>query len=248
MRQMKHYYTVATIGLWLASCECNWNSQPPAEFPEDSVVTEIAESMCQSFIDCECDLYTAGQETDRSCEESAAALAQTWMEAAWGADLVYDGVCVTVLLDRTCGSTVECQIYSGTADAGEPCTAVGRLMSTCSRPSRCGVDGRCYISATDLPRTGQEGDRCGALLGDYNTPCAGGLACLDGHCVVAADLGAGCDLGTPCGGGGWCSEGTCLTTLAPGQACDTSEACTSKICDEGQCAPEQPAECVGFSW
>lgn len=247
---MRHYYAAAVIGLIFASCDLHRGGPTVEEFPEDSAMAGIAESLCQRFSDCECDEYTAGQNDELACEESAAALAQTWVETAREAGLTYGGKCMTSSQGRECGDTGRggCQIYYGTVGDGGPCMAFGRYMSTCSSGSSCGVDGRCHSSNASFPRAGLEGDRCGAALGDYNIPCLDGLACLDGRCVVAADMGAGCDSGVPCDTGGWCSEGTCMNVLAPGEVCGVHEACESGICDEGQCAEEQPLGCVGFSW
>lgn len=245
---MRYCCIALTLGLSATSCEYNRVPPSPDEFPEESVMDAIAESLCLRFAECGCDHYATGQGGELSCEESAYALAETWTEAAREADLVYNGQCMTRLLDRRCDSVRVCQIYFGTVSDGEPCTAVGRLMSTCNRWSLCGADGKCHPNVLGPQRTGQEGDRCGTPLGDYDTPCADGLACLDGRCVVAAQLGAGCDTETPCGDGGWCSEGTCITVLAPGEPCSADDTCASKICHEGRCAEEQPPVCVGFSW
>jgi hypothetical protein len=242
-------FAIVVISLSVTSCEYGDPYVLPArDLPEDSVETSIAEALCQRFSSCECDQYITGQSDDLSCEESAAALARAWVEAAREAGLTYNGPCASNALSPSCSEIDHCQIYSGSGRNGEPCTAVGRYMSTCGPWLTCGVDGTCEGDRLYIPTTGRDGDRCGPERGDYDVPCEDGLACLDGRCVTAANLGTDCDPATPCGADGWCSEGTCMTRLAPFAACGAHEACESGICSEGRCTEEQPPECVGFTW
>ena len=78
---------------------------------------------------------------------------------------------------------LECQIYFGDRDVGEPCEHVGRRMSTCRESLLCGVDELCHEPCS-LPMFGQLGDLCGFEVGAGPFPCADGLTCVQNRCAV----------------------------------------------------------------
>jgi hypothetical protein len=145
---------------------------------------------------------------------------------------------------------VDCQVFHGAQEEGDPCDAVGYRMSDCRQELVCGADRVCH-QPCDAPLIAPAGGYCGAARGMWFVTCDTGLACgVDGTCQPAQGIGEPCDDTSPCAPDSWCDPNvaTCVARLGGGASCYVDEACQSRICKDGLCfVPESP-ECGRWAW
>lgn len=260
---MRRRARAPTLGLgsvlWLSCIACN-PGRPDEPLDEEipaleDLARDVARRMCDRFDDCGCDAYWF-EGDDEDCEVAALKLAEQWVEASMSLRLDYHSGCVDRAPWTDCNRRppedldqlpARCGIFSGIWSSGDSCHKVGPYMSTCAGAFACDVDGVCRDDAF-LLEAGLEGHRCGLETGDYNTPCALGLACVDQRCVAAAALGEACGDEAPCGRPAWCDDGVCAQPLEGGSACEQNEACYSGVCSDDLCAEPEVRACAGFSW
>jgi len=146
----------------------------------------------------------------------------------------------------------ECQIYHGTAEAGDACVRFGRFMSTCAEDLRCGADLRCHAPC-DAPTTIPDGGACNYASGILRERCEPPSTCelAAGVCTIQLATDDACDpFASACPSGTWCAPefpmsafGTCTPTADDGALCSYDEACRSGVCIEQVCRVADPYGC-----
>jgi hypothetical protein len=168
-------------------------------------------------------------------------------------DCLIQGLCVAGgSLDatgcKTCTPSVSQTAW--TTKLGQPCSD----GDACTAPDLCGADGLCAGVDKDCDdKNPCTFDDCDSKKGcqhyfwaipcDDGKPCTVNDGCIQGFCTGAPNL---CDDGNPCTADGCLpAKGCAHTTLSQAACPDDGLACTSDLCNEGQCTHAAiPGACI----
>lgn len=211
---------------------------PEAAFPE-----VMARHVCARRIDCECADVDAA-----TCVEALTGVYEGQASEAQGAELEYDGRCVSLTLrylgTRGCASSEaaipcvdHCRVYRGTTPPALPCEGIGTGWDRCGAGLTC-IAGQCVSGCRPL----ELGERCETPGGPL--PCAPGLMCDPdtGSCGRQRPSGEICGADETCVSG-ICGNGQCEPAPRVGDPCVQGACAPDQRCADGVCTPAEPRVC-----
>jgi hypothetical protein len=239
---------LATAAMLALACTTEEAAGPTFE----DLALRLAEVECASRLAGECGEPSWPDE--QACVEQRAAELRDAYTGAEAMGRRYDPECAESLLEPTAAETCSavCSLFIGDKRLGEPCNDEG-AGSDCDAATLCS-GGTCVERSLFTPAA--EGERCTNDEGASSRPCRFGLLCdqSNGVCIIAPAEGAPCaDVNSSepveCGRGFFCEleQRVCQRLRAEGEPCDPIRgelSCESYTCEEGMCAPLEPAWCA----
>jgi hypothetical protein len=230
-----------------------------APIPVEMASAAMAAAYCESYFACGCD--TLGDPV----EMTDPAACDTWERAyfdeqiALGLDagLEYAPECVAQFIafrtTNPCAAAtatsaeayfelVQCDLFHGTAAAGETC--VGEVGFAPGAES-CAPGLVCIAGVCETIKA--EGEVCSGV-DSVQVDCGFGLMCDNAtsppRCTGGPPLGAACSEAAPCDRDGWCNDGVCEATKPVGSSCSDLFECGDGLCDHLLGCVAVPSACA----
>ncbi len=233
----------------------------PAEIPVEDAAATMAAARCAAFFACECNAGFDDTTWDNvaDCETTLLPLLEEQVALGQSMGLTYEPDCAaayvayysapgctapTAAVIEEIAAAVQCQLFTGDATLGTPCTDPPWLLPSAET---CAAGLACIAGQCDDPHKA-EGDACNGA-GQPRQDCEPPLFC-DGTttpptCRARLAIGESCENVGQCAPGGWCNaDEICEASLPPGAQC-----LDARECDLGVCGPDnvciQPAQVCG---